>query len=125
MAIQAHAPVPASTLFLGPYPYYTHQYRVNFDGSNLKLLNPGNYNHSAYSSENGKYFINNYSKVDVTPKSCLIDNNGKVVLNLEETDISQLLDIGYKFPETFTVKAGDGVTDLYGVMYKPFDFDST
>lgn len=109
----------------GENPYYTHQYRVNFDGTNLRLLNPGNYNHTAVSTENGKYFINNYSRVDTAPKSSLIDNTGKVVANLEEADLSQLFAIGYKFPETFTVKAGDGKTDLYGVMYKPFDFDST
>jgi dipeptidyl aminopeptidase/acylaminoacyl peptidase len=109
----------------GENPYYTHQYRVNFDGSNLRLLNPGNYNHAAATSDNGKYFVNNYSRVDTAPKASLVDNNGKKILDLEETDLSQLFSIGYKFPETFTVKAGDGVTDLYGVMYKPFDFDST
>jgi len=109
----------------GENPYYTHQYRVNFDGSNLKLLNPGNYNHSVFSTENGTFFVNNYSRVDTAPKSSLIDNNGKLVMNLEETDLSPLFDMGYKFPEPFTVKAGDGKTDLYGVMYKPFDFDST
>ncbi len=109
----------------GENPYYSHQYRVNFDGSNLRLLNPGNYDHSSNSTENGKYFVNNYSRVDAAPKSSLIDNNGKVIINLEEADLSQLFAIGYKYPETFTVKAGDGVTDLYGVMYKPFDFDST
>ncbi len=49
-------------------------------------------------------------------------DGGEVKL-LNEGDFSQLLANGYKFPETFTVKAADGVTDLYGVMYKPFDFD--
>ena len=110
---------------IGENPYYAHQYCVNFDGSNLKLLNPGNYDSFTSTSETGKYFVNNYSRVNTVPKSSLMDNNGKVVVNLEETDLSPLFDMGYKFPEPFTVKAGDGVTDLYGVMYKPFDFDST
>lgn len=109
----------------GENPYYTHHYRVNFDGSNLRLLNPGDFHHATASSDNGKYFVDNYSRVNTTPKSALIDNNGKKILDLEEADLSQLFAIGYKFPETFTVKAGDGKTDLYGVMYKPFDFDST
>lgn len=109
----------------GENPYYTHQYRVNNDGSGLKLLNPGNYNHSASVSDNGRYFVNNYSRVNTTPKSSLIDNNGKVIMELEKADLSRLFEMGYKFPEPFTVKAGDGKTDLYGVMYKPFDFDST
>ena len=109
----------------GENPYYTHQYRVNFDGSNLRLLNPGDFNHEANVSDNGKYFVNNYSRVDTAPKSSLYDNNGKKLADLEQTDLTQLFAIGYKFPERFTVKAGDGKTDLYGVMYKPFDFDST
>ncbi|MDO9680671.1 MAG: DPP IV N-terminal domain-containing protein [Bacteroidales bacterium] len=109
----------------GENPYYTHQYRVNFDGSNLRLLNPGDFNHEANVSDNGKYFVNNYSRVDTAPKSSLYDNNGKKLADLEQTDLTQLFATGYKFPERFTVKAGDGKTDLYGVMYKPFDFDST
>ena len=43
--------------------------------------------------------------------------------DLETTDVSQLLEAGYKFPEIFKVKAEDGITDFYGVMHKPFDFD--
>ncbi len=109
----------------GENPYYTHQYRVNFDGSNLRLLNPGNYNHTANVSDNGRYFVNNFSRVDTAPKASLHDHSGKELMKLEETDLTQLFAMGYKFPEIFTVKAGDGVTDLYGVMYKPFDFDST
>lgn len=109
----------------GENPYYTHHYRVNFDGSNLKLLNPGNYNHEAIFSDNGKYFIDNFSRVDTEPKTALLDNNGRKITELEKADLSLLIAAGYKFPETFTVKAGDGTTDLYGVMYKPYDFDST
>ncbi|OGV48905.1 MAG: peptidase S9 [Lentisphaerae bacterium GWF2_52_8] len=109
----------------GENPYYTHQYRVNFDGSGLKLLNAGDFNHAAEVSDNGKYFVNNYSRVNTVPKSALYDNTGRKIMDLEETDLSQLFAAGYKFPELFKVKAGDGVTDLYGVMYKPFDFDST
>jgi len=109
----------------GENPYYTHQYRVNFDGSGLKLLNAGDFNHAAEVSDNGKYFVNNYSRVNTVPKSSLYDNTGRKIMDLEETDLSQLFAAGYKFPELFKVKAGDGVTDLYGVMYKPFDFDST
>lgn len=109
----------------GENPYYTHQYRVNFDGSGLKLLNAGDFNHAAEVSDNGKYFVNNYSRVNTVPKSALYDNTGRKIMDLEETDLSRLFAVGYKFPELFKVKAGDGVTDLYGVIYKPFDFDST
>jgi len=65
----------------------------------------------------------NYSRVDTAPKSELYDSGGNRLLELETVDTGNLLAAGFKFPETFTVKAADGITDLYGVMYKPFDFD--
>lgn len=71
------------------------------------------------------YFVNNYSRVNATPKSALFTADGKKVLDLETADLSSLFATGYKFPQTFKVKADDGITDIYGVMYKPFDFDST
>lgn len=107
----------------GEDPYYTHLYRVNLDGSGLKLLTPGNVNHSVEASDSQKFFISNYSRVDMAPKAELIDSLGNRLLELETTDVSALEAAGFKFPETFTVKAADGITDLYGVMYKPFDFD--
>ncbi|HYL61438.1 MAG TPA: DPP IV N-terminal domain-containing protein [Candidatus Methylomirabilis sp.] len=104
-------------------PYYTHLYRVNLDGSSLQLLSPGNFSHAFSAPDSGKYFEDTYSRVDTAPKSVLLDSQGAQLLDLETTDVSQLLDAGYKFPETFKLKADDGITDLYGVIYKPFDFD--
>ena len=109
----------------GINPYYMYVYSANLDGSNVKLLNKGDYDNKATMSDDNKYFVNNYSRVDCTPKTALYDNTGRKIMDLEEADLSQLFARGYKFPEIFTVKAGDGITDLYGVMYKPFDFDST
>ena len=109
----------------GEDPYYIHLYRVNFDGSNLKLLNPGDYDNSNNMDDGAKYFVNNYSRVNTVPKSVLFDNAGRKILDLETTDLSRLMEAGFKFPQPFKVKADDGITDLYGVMYKPFDFDST
>jgi|CXWL01.1.fsa_nt_gi dipeptidyl aminopeptidase/acylaminoacyl peptidase len=104
-------------------PYFTHLYRVNLDGTGLKLLAPGNASHTAVMSDSGKYFINTQSQVDTAPRSELFDYAGMKITDLETTDVSALVDAGFKFPEPFKVKADDGVTDLYGVMYKPFDFD--
>jgi dipeptidyl aminopeptidase/acylaminoacyl peptidase len=106
-------------------PYYNHLYKVNLDGTGLKLLNQGNYNHDAEMSDSYKYFVNNFSRVNTIPKSEIRDNNGNVILQLETADLSNLFAAGYKFPEIFKAKAADGITDIYGVMYKPFDFDST
>jgi dipeptidyl-peptidase-4 len=107
----------------GENPYYTHLYRVNLDGSGLKLLDAGNFNHSSSLNDEPSYFVNNYSRVNAAPKAALFDNSGRKIMDLETTDLSQLMAAGYKFPEPFKVKADDGRTDLYGVMYKPYDFD--
>jgi dipeptidyl-peptidase-4 len=107
----------------GEDPYYDHAYRVSLDGSGLKLLNPGDANHVATMPEHARVFVDTTSRVDQAPKSALRDNLGNLVMELEATDVSLLLDQGYTYPSPFMVKADDGVTDLSGVMYKPHDFD--
>ncbi len=107
----------------GEDPYYIHLYHTNLDGSGLQLLTPGNFSDAFSAPDSGKYFEDTFSRVDTAPKSILVDGQGNHLLDLETTDVSQLLEAGYKFPETFKVKAEDGITDLYGVMHKPFDFD--
>lgn len=109
----------------GENPYYEHLYRVNLDGTGLKQITEGDYFHRSEVDDDARFVVDNYSRVNTVPKAVLLDNNGNKVMDIEESDFSQLFANGYKFPELFTVKAADGVTDLYGVMYKPFDFDST
>lgn len=104
-------------------PYYYHLYKVNFDGTGLQLLNKGDFDHQVSMNDDGKFFVNNFSRVNTVPTSVLMDNLGNKVMDLEIADLSLLMQTGYKFPEPFKVKADDGITDLYGVMYKPFDFD--
>ncbi|HJR57963.1 MAG TPA: DPP IV N-terminal domain-containing protein, partial [Vicinamibacterales bacterium] len=107
----------------GEDPYYTHLYRVSLDGTGLKLLNPGDASHSVSGVDSMKYFVDNSTRINGSPESVLYDTLGNQVMKLEAPDLKPLMDAGFKFPEPFTVKADDGVTDLYGVMYKPFDFD--
>ena len=105
-------------------PYYAHLYKINLNGTGLRSLNRGDYNTSVNMSDSNKYFVSNYSRVNTVPKSELRDGNGRLVMKLEEADLSQLFAAGYKFPEPFKAKAADGITDIYGVIYKPYDFDS-
>lgn len=109
----------------GENPYYEHLYQVNLDGSGLQLVSAGDYFHEVRMDDPCQYVVDNYSRVNTIPATDLLDNMGRKVMTLEQSDFSQLLAAGYQFPEPFQVKAADGVTDLYGVMYKPFDFDST
>ena len=106
-------------------PYYAHSYKINLNGTGMKTLNPGDFTANTSMSDSNKYFVNNFSRVNTVPKSEVRDANGRKVMDLETADLSQLFASGYKFPETFKVKADDGITDIYGVMYKPFDIDST
>ena len=109
----------------GENPYYEHLYRVNADGTGLKQLTKGDFFHRTEVDDDARFIVDNYSRVNTIPTAVLLDNQGNKVMDLQESDFSQLFANGYKFPELFTVKAADGVTDLYGVMYKPFNFDST
>jgi dipeptidyl aminopeptidase/acylaminoacyl peptidase len=107
----------------GEDPYYTHLYRVGFDGSGFRLLNPGDASHAVSVTDSARFFVDNASRVNGAPTSGLYDTLGTSLLPLETPDLTALMEVGFKFPEPFAVKADDGITDLYGVMYKPFDFD--
>ena len=106
-------------------PYYEHLYKVNVNGSGLKRLTTGDYFHQISLSDDAQFAVDNFSRVNTIPCADLIDRNGNKVMTIQESDFSNLFTAGYKFPELFKVKAADGVTDLYGVMYKPYNFDST
>ena len=106
-------------------PYYLHLYKVNLDGTGLQLLNPGNFDHNFSMNDKKNYFVNTSSRINSTPTSALYSTDGKKLMDLETADLNSLFAASYKYPETFKVKADDGITDIFGVMYKPYDFDST
>ena len=107
----------------GRDPYFTHLYRIGMDGRNQQLLTPEDANHEISLSDSGKYFVDSYSKPDVPPVAVLRDQDGKLVMNLEKADITKLTAAGWKPPVPITVKARDGQTDLYGLMYQPTTLD--
>ncbi len=106
-------------------PYQMHTFRVPLTGGALQQLDMDDMDVLSTASDDARFFVANYSRVDYTPNVALYGAGGRKILDLEEADLSLLLQAGYKFPERFKVKAADGVTDLYGAMYKPYDFDST
>jgi dipeptidyl aminopeptidase/acylaminoacyl peptidase len=109
----------------GQNPYFAHLYRIGFDGKNLALLTPEDGNHDVSFSDSGKYFFDSYSKPDVAGVSMLRDENGKLISAVEKMDISKLVASGWQPPIPIVVKARDGVTDLYGLMFKPTTLDSS
>ncbi|MGC4251492.1 MAG: DPP IV N-terminal domain-containing protein [Sphingobium sp.] len=118
----------------GDDPYYRHLYSVGLDGGQPRLLTPENADHvfaASYAaslmpggsiSPNGRYIIDDYSTNAQPDRYVLRRTDGTMVASIGEADVSALLQTGWRAPERFSVKAADGVTDLYGVLYKPRDF---
>lgn len=103
--------------------YYNHTYRMKLDGSDFRMITPGNADHASTLSHSKKFAIDSYSRVDMASSNAIFDDGGHKVMDLEQQDLSRLEAMGWKMPETFKVKSDDGVTDIYGNMWKPFDFD--
>jgi len=108
----------------GEDPYLQHLYSVGFDGKRLQLLSPENANHSVSISPDGTFFVDNYSRPDLPGESVLRRiKDGSEVRVLEKTDASELLKTGWKFAEPFSGKAADGATEIYGLIWRPSNFD--
>jgi dipeptidyl aminopeptidase/acylaminoacyl peptidase len=103
--------------------YNSHHYVVGLDGKGMRLLDEGDADHTLTPTKSKDFFVDRYSRVDLPPKSVVRDRDGDIVMELEDMDLSRLSETGWRAPERFTVKAADGVTDIYGNMWKPFDFD--
>ncbi len=109
----------------GRDPYFRHLYRVGLDGSQLMLLTPEDADHDVTIAPSGTSFVDVYSRPDVAPVAVLRAIDGTEIATLERADVSRLVATGWTPPQPITVKARDGQTDLYGLLYKPTDFDAT
>lgn len=109
----------------GRDPYFRHFYKIGMDGKGLTLLTPENADHDISLAPSGQYFVDSYSTPDVPPVTVVRDLTGKTIVTLEKADISGLSAIKWKPPMPITVKARDGKTDLYGLMYVPTNLDRT
>jgi len=107
----------------GENPYYRHLYRVKLDGSDLTLLDGENADHNSILSPSKKYVVDTFSRTDLPTKVVLRNDRGEIIMPLEEMDVSRLVEAGWRMPESFVVKAADGVTDIYGNLWKPADFN--
>lgn len=108
----------------GRDPYFRHLYRIGFNGRNLRLLTPEVANHNIVLSPDARYFVDTYSTPDTPPVTVLRNVNGELLQTLERADVSRLQAMGWKPPTPIRMKARDGVTDIYGLMYTPTTLDS-
>jgi dipeptidyl aminopeptidase/acylaminoacyl peptidase len=108
----------------GEDPYLIKGYRIDFDGTGLVDLTPEPGNHGLFFSPDYTYFVDSCSRIDDPPTSVLKRaQDGRIVMKLEHADISELLKTAWKLPEPFVSKGRDGKTDIYGVIYRPTNFD--
>jgi dipeptidyl aminopeptidase/acylaminoacyl peptidase len=114
----------ASGMVAGQDPYFTHYYRINFDGSGLTAFTTADGDHTVVYSPDRRYYVDTWSRVDQPSISQLRrTEDRKVLLDLEQGDITALLAAGWKPPEVFVAKGRDGTTDIWGVIYRPTNFD--
>jgi dipeptidyl aminopeptidase/acylaminoacyl peptidase len=107
-------------------PYFHYLYCVGIDGTDVELLTPSNANHSITFSPAGSYFVDSYSTPIEPPITEVREKNGRKLFAFEKADISRLIkEVNWIPPVPFSVKARDGETDLYGLMFKPTHFDPT
>ena len=104
-------------------PYFQYFYEIDLDDGDVTLLTPDSANHTASFSPDGEYLVDTYSTPVVPSVTVLRDRRGRPLMTLEEADISDLVDSGWQPPMPFSVKARDGATDLYGLLFRPMDFD--
>jgi dipeptidyl aminopeptidase/acylaminoacyl peptidase len=110
----------------GEDPYFLHFYRINFDGSGLTPLTTARADHQVSYSSDMQYFVDTYSRVDLAPVSELRRSaDGSLVTELERVDTTALVKAGWKAPEVLTAKGRDGVTDIWGLIFRPTNFDPT
>ncbi|MBP7159316.1 MAG: DPP IV N-terminal domain-containing protein, partial [Thermomonas sp.] len=109
----------------GRDPYFVHFYKVGLDGGDVQLLTPEDANHAITPSKDGKRFVDIHSTIGTAPVALLRDADGRQVAELARADLARLQAAGWVAPESFTVKARDGKTDLYGQMFKPSAFDAS
>ncbi len=113
------------TAFSSLNPLNAQLHRVNMDGTGQVRLTREPLNHTITMSPSGKWFITEYEAVGVPPTTALYDSEGHRIATLAESDSSQFKKLGMSMPELFTFKADDGKTDLYGVLYKPSNFNAS
>lgn len=108
----------------GQDPYFSHLYRVGLDGKNFVSLTPDDGTHTVEISPDGKYVIDTFSQPDVAPQTTLRNAaTGALIMPLEKADISKLVATGWKPPMEIKMTASDGKTDIYGLLFRPTNFD--
>ena len=116
----------ASGMYAGKDPYFIHYYRANLDGTGLTTFTEADASHAVRFSNNGEYYIDRYSRVDLPPvMEVRRTSDQKLLMTVEKADAKALFATGWRAPEAFVAKGRDGTTDIYGVIVRPTNFDAS
>ena len=116
----------AGGMSAGKDPYFAQYYRINFDGTGLTPLTTADANHTVVFSEDKAFYTDFYSRLDLPPVVEVHKTaDASLVDTLEKGDIADLQASGWKPPEVFVAKGRDGKTDIWGVIYRPSNFDAS
>ena len=107
----------------GQDPYFSHVYRGTLDGGPEVVLTPDDGDHSVDISPDGRFLIDTWSRADKPPVVALRDRDGRHVMDLEAADIRPLEAAGWQPPMRVQMTGPDGETQLYGLLFRPTDFD--
>ena len=106
-------------------PYHQHFASVDLASGALTMLTDGDGTHSIDWSPDGRYFVDRYSRVDLPPVTELRSSAGELICKLEYAEATSLLAKGWRMPQRFVAKGRDGKTEIWGVVYRPTNFDPT
>ena len=107
----------------GDNPMKIQLHRVDLKGKKDKRLTDPAFNHTVNVAPNGKHFVDVAQTHDVPPVTRLMDSSGKVVAELAKSDMTKFEQLGFKRAELLKFKSADGVTELYGMLSYPSNFD--
>jgi dipeptidyl aminopeptidase/acylaminoacyl peptidase len=104
-------------------PYDMHVYRAGLEHEGFEQLTNDPGRHAPALSPSREFLLDSHSSLNRPPRVDLRKGDGTLLQTVSRADIEGLKALRWLPPEEFTAKAADGRTDLYGVIYKPFDFD--
>ncbi|MFI5507952.1 DPP IV N-terminal domain-containing protein [Mycobacterium sp. NPDC051804] len=104
-------------------PYLRQICRINLDGSGFTRLTDDDLDHDAISPLKGGYIVDRASSSSVPPRSVVLDGDGRELVALESPNTDALQALGWSPPERFRTTAADGKTPIYGMLWRPHDFD--
>lgn len=98
-------------------------HRVGLDGKNDRRLTDPAFLHTVTIAPDAKHIIDVAQTHDTPPVTRLLDQNGRVLATLAESDDSEARALGVRPVELFTYTSADGETELHGMLHFPSNFD--